>query len=127
MQSPTHNVGEQNHTATQVVREWIPRVIRENLTPGKVFGSLLAVSVAINTYVIGAQYEIRQLKSDVSSIKSSVAEMKTNTNASLDKMQKQLDILPPMNTQMALTAVKVTEINDWKTKIDDIANGRRRR
>lgn len=110
-----------------MVRAWIPRVIRENLTPGKVLGSLLAVSVAINTYVIAAQYEIRQLKSDVAAIKESVAGMKTDTNASLDKMQKQLDILPPMNTQMALTASKVTEINDWKTKIDDIANGRRRR
>jgi hypothetical protein len=97
---------------------WIPKVLRDRLTPAALGSAVTAIAIAI-AYVGNAQHNISRL------------------NETVAGQQKQLDLLKGIETQLAVMIGKVDTIASevdrqraWREKIEDVAEssprGRRR-
>jgi hypothetical protein len=106
---------EDDHGTTAVLElrapgfAWLPRVLRERLTPAALGSAITALAIAI-AYIVNAQHDIHNLQKDVA------------------ETQKQLDLLHKIDTQLAVMNSKVdgiaTEVDrqrEWRERIEDAA------
>jgi hypothetical protein len=95
---------------------WIPKVVRDNLSPTALWSAIGALVIAIG-YVLNAQHSINALKDSVEESKKSVTEL-----------QAQLNLLHKIDTQIAVMSNKVDTIaaevdrqREWRERIEDLA------
>jgi hypothetical protein len=95
---------------------WLPRALRQRLTPAALWSAITALAVAV-TWLVNAQHDIHQLKA------SSAESQKALAN-----MRQQLDILHKIDTQLAVMNNKVdgiaTEVDrqrEWRERIESVA------
>lgn len=95
---------------------WLPRVLRERLTPAVLGSAITALAIAI-AYIVNAQADIHHLKESSAESQKSVAELR-----------QQLDILHKIDTQLAVMNSKVdgiaTEVDrqrEWREQIERAA------
>ena len=94
----------------------VVRVVRKHLTPATVWGAITTLAIAIG-YVINAQHDLARLKESMAESKQSIADL-----------QRQLGVLPKIDTQLAVLAGNVGSIADevdrqreWRDRIEGIA------
>jgi hypothetical protein len=95
---------------------WLPVALRQRLTPAALGSAIAALAVAI-TYVVNAQHDLARLKESMVESKQSIADL-----------QRQLGVLPKIDTQLAVLAGNVGSIADevdrqreWRDRIEGIA------
>lgn len=95
---------------------WIPRVVRDKLSPAALGSAITALAIAIG-YVVNAQHDIRNAQRDIRQLHDTVGDL-----------QRQSDTLHKIETQLAVTASKIDDIADevdrqrqWRDKIEGIA------
>jgi hypothetical protein len=114
---------EPDHESTQAFLQrrapglaWIPKVIRDNLSPGALWSAIGALVIAIG-YVLSAQHNISVAKETADAAQKSVVDL-----------QQKLGVLNEINTNLAVMKSEVdgiaTEVNrqrEWREKIEDQA------
>jgi len=88
---------------------WLPRPLRERLTPAALWGALTALGIAI-TWLVNAQSDIHRLKD------------------SMAELQQERDVLHKIDTQLAVLNGKVDSIamevdrqRQWRENIEQVA------
>jgi hypothetical protein len=95
---------------------WLPRVLRQRLTPAVLGSAVTALAVAI-AFVVNAQHELHTAQHDID-----------RQGRSISELQQQFQLLHEINTQLAVVDNKVdviaTEVDrqrEWREKIEDAA------
>lgn len=105
---------------------WIPKVVRDNLSPKALWSSLLALVIAIG-YVLNAQHSINQLKDESVQGRQSVSKLQEQVGL-LHEIDTQLKV---MNTKVDAIAAEVDRQRQWRERIEAVAetppNARKRR
>jgi hypothetical protein len=109
-------------STTQILKErapgfaWLPRVLRERLTPAVLGSAVTALAIAI-AYVVNAQHDIRNAQRDIRQLHDTVGDL-----------QRQSDLLHKIDTQLAVMGAKVDDIanevdrqREWREKIEGMA------
>jgi uncharacterized coiled-coil protein SlyX len=95
---------------------WLPRAFRERLTPGALWGGIIAIAVAV-AYVVHAQVAINGLQDSVVESKKSVAGLQTQLDL-LHKIDTQLQV---MSNKVDAIATEVERQREWRDRIESVA------
>jgi hypothetical protein len=95
---------------------WVPRWIRQRLTPAAVGSAVGALVIAVG-YVINARHEISDAQASVQRLHADVA-----------SLERERDVLHEIQTQLAVVNSKVDGIGievdrqrEWRERIEDAA------
>lgn len=95
---------------------WLPRALRQRLTPAALGSAVTALAIAIG-YVVNAQHDIRNAQRDIRQLHDTVGDL-----------QRQSDLLHKIDTQLAVMSDQIGNIADkvdrqeqWRDKIEGIA------
>lgn len=95
---------------------WLPKVLRDRLTPAVLGSAVTALAIAI-AFVVNAQADMRNAQRDIHQLNDTVAEQ-----------QKQLNVLHEINTKLVVMNVKIDTIanevdrqREWRERIESAA------
>lgn len=95
---------------------WIPKVVRDNLSPKALWSSLLALVIAIG-YVLNAQHSIGKLQDESADARKSMSDLQQQVGL-LREIDTQIKV---MNTKVDGIAAEVDRQRQWREKIEDVA------
>lgn len=82
---------------------WIPRVVRDKLSPAAVGSAITALAIGIG-YVVSAQHDLKNAQRDIRQLHDTVGDL-----------QRQSDSLHKIETQLA---VVISKMDDIGTEVD---------
>lgn len=95
---------------------WIPKVVRDNLSPKALGGAIAALVVAIG-YVLTAQHNIGAAKDAAEEAKRSVTDLQQKLSV-LNEIDKKLAV---MSNKVDTIAADVDRLRGWQERVEEVA------
>jgi uncharacterized protein HemX len=116
---------EESHESTTVILKkiapglaWLPKAVRDRLTPASVWSVLAALTIGIG-FVINAHQEIRHHDEAIAELKKSRDDMRASRDADHELLSRIDTRLAVMETKIDAANKQLDSQSAWRAKIED--------
>jgi outer membrane murein-binding lipoprotein Lpp len=95
---------------------WLPRWIRQRLTPAAVWSAVIVLATAVG-YVVNARHALNDAQASVHRLQASVASLERDREE-LHRIDTQLAV---MNSKLGDIETEVDRQREWREKIEGVA------